>query len=44
MAMLGGQQVDYTTMYEAPARTTSRRSWNDDDGGRYDSVNTDDSV
>ena len=42
MAMLGGQLVDYTTMYQVPARTTSRGLRNNDDGGRYASVDMDD--
>lgn len=44
IAMLGGQKVDYTTMYQPPARTTVRMTGNGDHGGQYASLDTDDSV
>jgi len=44
VAMLGGQKVDYTTMYQPPARTRMRTTGDDGYGGQYASVDTDDSV
>ncbi|TVY59700.1 Palmitoyltransferase AKR1 [Lachnellula suecica] len=41
-AMLGGQVVDYTAMYEAPRLMSARRSGGS--GGQYESVGADDSV
>jgi palmitoyltransferase len=42
-AMLKGQVVDYTSMYETP-RMVMTRSRGGQDGGRYESIATDDAV
>lgn len=43
-AILGGEVVNYTRMYEAPSRMKMRRSRQDAEGGMYHSVGTDDAV
>ena len=43
-AMLGGDIVNYTRMYETPARMKHRRPREDGDGGMYHSVESDDPV
>lgn len=42
MALLGGQKVDYTKIYEPPPRMTMRRA--EGRRGNYEAVGTDDSV
>ena len=43
-AMLDGEVVNYTRMYEIPPRMKSRRIRQGEDGGRYQSLGTDDEV
>ncbi len=43
-AMLGGEKVDYTTMYEPPPRTTMRMARQDGRDVQYRAVHTEDSV
>lgn len=43
-AMLDGQVVNYTSMYEAPSRMTTRTRRGEDSGGAYESVAADDAV
>lgn len=43
-AMLGGEIVNYTRMYETPSRMRMRRPRQDAEGGMYYSVGTDDAV
>jgi len=44
MAMLDGDVVNYTRMYETPPRMKLRRPQQDADGGMYTSVGNEDSV
>lgn len=43
-AMLGGEVVNYTRMYETPSRMKMRRPVQDGDGGMYHSVGSDNAV
>ena len=43
-AMLGGEVVNYTRMYETPPRMKRRRARQDGEGGMYHSVESDDAV
>lgn len=43
-AMLNGEVVNYTRMYETPPRMTMRRLRGDEGSGRYLSVDTEDAV
>ena len=43
-AMLDGEAVNYTRMYDAPSRMTLRRSRENAEGGMYHSVGTEDAV
>ena len=43
-AMLGGEVVNYTRMYEVPSRMKMRRPRQDVEGGMYHSVGNDDAV
>lgn len=43
-AMLGGEAVNYTRMYETPPRMKLRRPRQDEDGGVYHSVGSEDAV
>lgn len=43
-AMLDGEVVNYTRMYETPMRTKSRRPPRDEDSGMYHSVGSEDAV
>lgn len=43
-ATLGGEKVDYTTMYDTPSRMSTRMAANGEDQGNYQSVDADDNV
>ncbi|KAF6234624.1 hypothetical protein HO173_007250 [Letharia columbiana] len=43
-AMLDGEAVNYTRMYETPSRMKLRRARRDEDGGTYHSVGSEDAV